>query len=54
MLTVEAYLCEVRMTEVPSLMRPSTRSHKKRREHGSIPVVGSSLSGKKNKEVALV
>ena len=36
------YLCEVRITERPPLMRSRMRSHKNRRECGSMPVVGSS------------
>ena len=39
-------LCDVKMTERPSLMMSRIRFHKKRRACGSIPVVGSSLSDK--------
>lgn len=36
------HLCDVRMTERPSLMTLRMQSHRKRRALGSIPVVGSS------------
>lgn len=38
------HLCDVRMTERPSLMMLRMQSHRKRRALGSIPVVGSSCN----------
>ena len=40
--TLKSDLCEVKMTERPSLMISRIRFHRKRRAWGSIPVVGSS------------
>lgn len=39
------YLCEVRITARPSLSTLTIQSHRRRRDWGSIPVVGSSCKG---------